>query len=226
VIPDLAFVYEELQQRALQPSFEQAYTELREAFEDRTGTFPVDHGKAGERAAAAWEHVLIADRLAIGLSQEMSDPGERELTETMCKAQLGLYELCAHGGHRYVHDGWRGASFLLMPRDDMHRNAMALPEANGVFLGRVLALPEGCTVLPGAIWLPGDAVPLLPNLVAQAQQREMSLQNFSYALLRMDHAFATLSRVKAAFAFRPEALDLQPTSGKTPRSLPRVVLRR
>jgi hypothetical protein len=66
-------------------------------------------------------------------------------------------------------------------------------------------------VLPGRVWLPEEALPLLPPIFRAARARGLGVDEVAEALLRMEHALATRSRIKPQVAFRPEGLDRRAT---------------
>jgi hypothetical protein len=205
VTPALSAVYEELLLRACQPPFDQRASAWRAEFEHRTGSFPADHPNRSARDGAGWEDALVLGGLADAVGASLEDAAEQALSQVIARAQRGLFELASHNKHPFLRDLWDGGAFLLLARDEVGR---AAGDTGGtVFLGRVVAGVDGCAVLPGLVWLPSESVPLLGPLVEGGKARGMELDDFAEALLRMDHALATMSRVKAQFAFRLEHLD-------------------
>jgi hypothetical protein len=71
---------------------------------------------------------------------------------------------------------------------------------------RLVATAEGCVVLPGAVFHPVDALSAIEETLGVAKQRSLERDEVLDALLRMEHAFRTLTRVKVAYAYRPAAL--------------------
>lgn len=192
--------------RAAAPPFADASELARRAFFERTGAFPESHDKAAERLDAAWEDALVGGSLARAIAPTFEDPSERALAFVIARAQRGLFEVRRRGDARYLRDRLRGASFVLLPRDEIARSPLAIDDEAVAFVGRVVAAQDGCTVLPGFVFLPSEALPHLPALLAEANARGMAREALADAMLRMDHALATMSRVKAAYAFRVEAL--------------------
>lgn len=210
-------MYDELVARACAPPFEARAKSLRLAFERHTGAFADDHPGRAARDAAGWEDALVRGGLATEIAETLDDPAEQSLAQIMARAQRGVFEVVSGERLPYVRDRWGGAAFLLLARDDVGRAAAAARGADAsVFVGRVVAGVDGCAVLPGLVWLPSESLPLIDGLADRADARGMGVDDFADALLRMDHALATMSRVKAAHAFRLEAVALagEPRSGR------------
>jgi hypothetical protein len=224
VTPTLSAVYEELVERAARPPFASAAEAGRAAFFARTGALPDDHPQFAARLAAAWEDALVQAAhpdqgpLAVGtpliatVGQTLEDEAERDIAALLAAGQRGLFEVRATGEHRFLFDHLRGGSFLLLRNDELGRTAPRRPRdpAPGLIVGRLVGAYDGCTLLPGLIFLPPDATPLLPPILAEARTRGLGDDAVLDALLRMDHTLHTLSRVKAGFAFRSASL---PTIG-------------
>ncbi len=89
------------------------------------------------------------------------------------------------------------------------RLELALTSKKGgrpLWQARLVATAEGCVVLPGAIFHPVDALSPIENTLRVAKERSLERDEVLDALLRMEHAFRTLTRVKLAYAYRPAAL--------------------
>jgi hypothetical protein len=225
-------VYDELLARAAVPPFRDAAERRRRAFFGRTGQLGDDHPAFAARLAAAWEDALVGRNGGIGasasascladtLGETLEDEAERDIAHLLARGQRGLFELCAEGEHRFVHDHLGGGSFLLLRGDPVGRSARGDAKSSrqgdadvGFVIGRVIGAYDGCTLLPGLVWLPAEASSLLPALLAEARQRQLGRDEILDALLRMDHALMTLSRVKVSFAFRAASL---PPAHETPR---------
>jgi hypothetical protein len=206
VTPALSAVYEELLARASRPPHESHSETWRAAFEARTGVFDAEHASYDARVAAGWEDALIAGGLALAIARELEDQAEQTLATVLARAQRGVFRPETVGKHHAVRELWGGGLFLLLPRDEVSRADGT--HGDTVFVGRIVAGTDGCAVLPGRVWLPGEATPLLDALLEEADVRGMDADAFADAILRMDHAYATLSRVKVGYAFRAAALAL------------------
>jgi hypothetical protein len=119
------------------------------------------------------------------------------------------------GSHRIAKDVLGGASFLVLPRDDIGREVLALGgEDAPLFEARIVAASDGCAMLPGIIFHPPDATPLIDGICGAAEKRGMSSADLCDALLRMQHTFRNLSRVKIGYAYKVEALtSVTPSEG-------------
>lgn len=205
VIPALTAVYDELLLRASAPPFEPLAQQFRHAFEARTGLVPPEHPSRSDRDAAAWEDALIAGGLALQIAATFEDPSERSLLHVFSRAHRGIFLPILEGKMACLHDLWGGGCFLLLPRDDIGR---AFREIQGTpFAGRLVAGADGCAVLPGRVWLPEAALPLLPEIFKAARTRAMETDALVEAVLWMEHLLATMSRIKPQYAFRAEGLD-------------------
>ena len=67
--------------------------------------------------------------------------------------------------------------------------------------------PFVVALLPGAVFHPVDATAAIPPVLTAARQRALSAGDTLDALLRMQRTLRSLSRVKAAYAYRVEALS-------------------
>lgn len=203
--PELSAVYDELLERAARLDRPRA---LRERFFERTGRVDPDHAAAAERDRAAWEDALVTGGLAREFGAELDDPAERELARALAGAQRGLFVFENETSRVIASDLWSGAKFLIVASDDVGRELARLDRDAGAPLcqARVAATRDGASVLPGAIFHPADARPAIERTLAAAHERALDTDAVLDALLRMEHAWRTLSRVKVGYAYRPEAL--------------------
>jgi hypothetical protein len=167
----------------------------------------IDTRESEERLRAAWDDVLTRGGLAAEIADALDDPGERALARVLSRAHRGVFRLTVQNGHGIVVDAVSGASFLLIRRDDIGRAVAATSDETALFEARVVAAADGCAMLPGVIFHPADATSHIHRIIATARQRGMSEDDLCDALLRMHHAFSTLSRVKIAYAYKLEALS-------------------
>ena len=222
--PALSAVYDELLARAAVAPFRDSSERLRRAFFDRTGVVDEEGLTFAVRLAAAWEDVLIGRDaeggcLAETLGGTLEDEAERDIAHLLARGQRGLFELQKEGDVRFLYDHLAGGSFLLLRGDPLGRATAGGDEGRSLVVGRLVGAYDGCTLLPGPIWLPATATPLLPDLLTEARARALARDTILDALLRMDNALATLSRVKPAFAFRVQSLPFaHRTEGKAPKA--------
>jgi len=208
VTPALFAVYDELLNRAAAPPVEARARALRDAFLRRTSALPLLESVQEDRMVAAWDDALTTGGLASELAPGFKDAAERALAKVMRRAHRGVFRLERVGVHPVAFDLVSGASFVLLPRDDMARNLAAdLDRDAPLFEARIVAAADGCACLPGVIFHPPDASALIDQIVVAGRQRGMGRDALCDALLRMQNAFSRLSRVKIGYAYRVEALD-------------------
>lgn len=205
--PVLWAVYDELVERAAAPPVEPRARAWTLEFLERTGHFPSDHACAQYRLAAAWEDALCRGGFARELLPSLTDAAEKSLALLLTRAHRGIFQFDFVAGHQTVHDLWSGASFLLVARDDIGREVPG-DNLGGICQGRVVAAADGCAILPGVVFHSADATGDIHRVLQVAAERQLDTDSICDALLRMDHALRTLSRVRASYAYRPEALKL------------------
>lgn len=203
--PVLAAVYEELVDRAHLPPYAERANAMVRDFLGRTGILPADHPQSPFRLAAAWEDALCRGGLAASLATELEDPAERNLALLLTRNQRGVFRFETLGGRHFVHDLWSGSSFILLARDDIGR---AIPDDNlgSLCIGRVVGASDGCAFLPGAVFQDPQASGAIESLIQAAAERDMDGDDLFDRLLRMDYTLRTMSRPRAAYAYRVEGL--------------------
>jgi len=196
-----------------------AVTRLREAFAARTGAFAPDDGWFEERIKAFWGHAVTAGRLGRLVEDQLSEV-QRGWLGPLERAHRGLFKMGGQDGELLV-DIWSGVELEVQTMDDAS-HAELEAGAGLLFDGRVVGADDPFTValLPGAVFHPRDATPCVEPVLAAARSRGLSTNDTLDALLRMHRALRSLSRVKATYAYRPEALSPQAPV------LPHAVVRR
>ena len=206
--PALSAVYDELLTRASAPGERERSAALRAAFFRRTSSStPGGAAEPEDRERAAWDDALTSGGLAHDLAASLDDPSERSLARVLSRAHRGVFRMGLAGTQRAVHDVMSGASFLVLPRDDIGREVLAVGEDEALFEARIVAASDGCAMLPGIIFHPPDATPLIGEILLAGKQRGLSRPELCDALLRMQHTFRNLSRVKMSYAYKVEALS-------------------
>jgi hypothetical protein len=207
VTPALTAVYDELLARASAPPHAERALALRDAFLSRTSSSSRAAAEPEDRFRAAWDFALTAGGLAAELADGFEDPSERALARVLSRAHRGVFRMSLLAEHRIAHDVLSGASFVVLPRDDIGREVLALGgEDSPLFEARIVAATDGCAMLPGIVFHPPDATPLILELVPRAEGRGLSRDELCDALLRMQHTFRNLSRVKIGYAYKLDAL--------------------
>ena len=78
-----------------------------------------------------------------------------------------------------------------------------LRHGGGLCDARLVASEAGeVALLPGVFFTPEDATPFALEVLVEGRARGLALEEVGDALLLMEHRLATLSRVKAGFAYR------------------------
>ena len=206
--PELDAVYAELLERASRPPHDEQSRHLRERFLERCGRFEPDHPAAAVRESAAWEDALVRGGLLHVLASELEDAAERAVAVALLHSQRGVFAFERVDGQLLAIDLWSRAQFIVVARDGIGRDVASA----GVHYdsppcqARVLATAEGVVVLPGAIFHPADARTAIEGALADARKRQLDTDQALDALLRMEHAWQTMSRVKVAYAYRADSM--------------------
>jgi hypothetical protein len=206
--PELDAVYAELLERASRPPHDRASRSLRERFLERCGRFEPDHPAAAARDSAAWEDALVRGGLLHALAAELEDAAERAIAVALLHSQRGVFAFERLDDRLLAVDLWSRAQFIVVPRDGIGRDVATA----GVHYdsppcqARVVATAEGVAVLPGAIFHPADARGAIEGALADARKRRLDTDHALDALLRMEHTWQTMSRVKVAYAYRTNSM--------------------
>jgi hypothetical protein len=205
---------DEMLARAALPAWRERTATMRAEFEARTGAFssPNPEAKGGleggffeARSAAFWDDALTRRAFGRALALEISQEA-RAAVEPLARAHRGIFRVEPLPDAFLLVDEWSGAEFVVRPPLAGLRDALAC--AASLVDGRVVGLcGEGrIELLPGAVFHAADALVPMRALLPEARARDLATHDLCDALLRMDHALRSLSRVKAAFAYRKEAL--------------------
>jgi hypothetical protein len=180
---------------------------LRAAFEARTGAFAPDDAWFEERIRAFWCDAVTTGRLGRAVQDEL-DEAQRRCLSPLERAHRGLFR--AEGD--VLVDVWSGAELEASVVEDASRAELDASSGQ-LFDARVVGLDDPFTValLPGAVFHARDATPCIEPVLAAARSRKLSCGETLDALLRMQRALRSLSRVKVAYAYRVEALSLTAT---------------
>jgi hypothetical protein len=185
--------------------------EMRATFEARAGAFTPDDPWFEARSRAFWCDAVTRGRFGREVEGELDEASRRWLPP-LERAHRGLFRA---EGRRLV-DVWSGVELLLDEVDEESRAELDAA-AGQVFDARVAAgaSPLSIALLPGAIFHPPDATAPIGAVLDAARARDLSTDAALDALLRMEQRLRSLSRVKAAYAYRVEALDA-PASPASP----------
>ena len=195
---------------------------LRAAFEARTGAFSAEDPWFEERIRAFWADAVTSGRLGRAVEADLDEAAQAVLP-ALERAHRGLFRA---EGDTLV-DVWSGAELVVGVVDEASRAELDASSGE-LFDARVVARsdPFEVVLLPGAVFHPRVATASIEPVLAAARAREMSTADTLDALLRMQRALRSLSRVKPAYAYRVEALSPQApaiphppvrTPGRAPR---------
>jgi hypothetical protein len=175
---------------------------LREDFAARTGAFGPEDPWFDVRSAAFWDSVAcspFAERLAEGCGDEV-----REGTRALRRAHRGLFRVRAEGGSFVLACVVTGIELAI----DAPTGGLldALTRAEGLVDGRVAGSQDEVLLLPGALFHPPHATEAIAALLPLAEARALEKDALLDALLKMELALRTLSRVRPSFAYREASL--------------------
>jgi hypothetical protein len=197
--------------------------EMRAAFEARAGAFAPEDPWFEERSRAFWCDAVTRGRFGREVEGELR-ADERRWLGPLERAHRGLFQRRpALGGPRPRSDGevlvdvWSGAEMVVTALDEESRAELEA-SAGQLLDGRVVGAdePPVATLLPGAVFHPRQATEAIEAVLEAARASHMATHDTLDALLRMERTLRALSRVKTAYAYRPEALSAQPSGGQRP----------
>jgi hypothetical protein len=200
---DFFALYDRIVTLAAEPAHAARVAEMRQVFEACTGAFgPLDPWFE-VRSRAFWDDALTRQ----GFAREPALPPEaRPWVDAMDRAHRGLFRVDRRDSMQVLVDLWSGAEFVVTYADASSR--AALQAAAGLFDARLVGLDDPVTLvlLPGALFHPEDATLAIETVLVAARASGIGEHDVFDALLRMERNFRSLSRVKASYAYRPEAL--------------------
>jgi len=177
----------------------------REAFQRRTGAFGPEDAWFEVRSRAFWDDALTSGGLA-----ELADEAPEEArawSGALARAHRGLFVVVEREDEAMVlKDLLSGAELFVDDVDPGTKDA--LEAAGAPFDGRVVAggAPIVSALLPGAVYHSEDAREPIAKVLEAARARGIGHVETLDALLRMELSLRSLSRVKASYAYRAEAL--------------------
>jgi hypothetical protein len=176
---------------------------MRAGFEARAGAFVPEDPWFEERSRAFWCDAVTAGRFGREVRGQLSED-ERAWLGPLERAHRGLFR--AEGA--LLVDEWSGAELVVTSMDEASRAELDAA-AGQLFDARVVGNDEPYVValLPGAVFHPRDATAAIAPVLAAAHARSLPTADTLDALLRMARTLRSLSRVKAAYAYRPDALS-------------------
>jgi hypothetical protein len=186
-------------------------SEARAAFQARTGAFGPEDAWFEARSRAFWDDATTTGGLAPLAEGAAADA--RAWIPAFARAHRGLFlvnERPRDDDATVLSCLLTGAAFFV---DDVEPGTRdALEAATAPFDGRVVAAgpptssPLRVALLPGAVFHPADAARPIAKVLEVARTKGLSREQTLDALLRMELSLRALSRVKASYAYRTEAL--------------------
>jgi hypothetical protein len=176
--------------------------ELRRVFESSTGAFVPEDPWFEERSRAFWCDAVTRGRFGRDVQQELAE-SERLFLPQLERAHRGLFRT---DGSVLV-DVWSGAELLPTLLEDDSRAELDAA-AGQLFDARVVGAenPTVVALLPGAVFHPQHATAAIESVLTAARTAALSTNDTLNALLRMERTLRSLTRVKAAYAYRADAL--------------------
>ncbi len=185
-------------------SFAARVSEARGAFQSRTGAFGPEDPWFEARSRAFWDFATTSGGLA---HLAAAVPGAGAWVPALARAHRGLFVVEEREDDAIALRCLLSGVVLFV--DDVEPGTRdALAAASAPFDGRVVAggSPIQCALLPGAVFHPEDAAAPIRKVLDAARAKELARDATLDALLRMELSLRALSRVKASYAYRPEAL--------------------
>jgi hypothetical protein len=188
---------------------------MRVRFEERTGAFAPEDDWFEERSRAFWSDAVTRMKFGREIEGDLT-AGERRWLTPLERSHRGLFR--ANG--RVLVDAWSGAELAVTDVDEASRAELDAA-AGQLFDARVVGFSGAgamdrwteeadsgwvVALLPGAVFHPRDATAAIDPVLAAARARGLATDDVLDALLRMERMLRSLSRVKAAYAYRPDAL--------------------
>jgi hypothetical protein len=176
--------------------------EMRAQFEARTGAFAAEDPWFEERSRAFWSDAVTRMRFGREVEAQLTREQVAWL-QPLERAHRGLF----HADGAVLVDVWSGAELAPSLLEDASRAELEAA-AGQLFDARVVGIDSPCVIalLPGAVFHPRQASAAIEPVLAAARAAALSTDDTLDALLRMERLLRSLSRVKAEYAYRPEAL--------------------
>jgi hypothetical protein len=197
--------YEEMVHLAGRPEHGPRLAEMRRVFVEKTGDFGPENPWFEARSRAFWDDALTHQGFAQEVATEVREEA-RAWVAGLMRAHRGLFRAVRRHERMTLVDVWGGAEFLVDEIDQASYDA--IEAATAPFDGHIAARkdPLSIALLPGAIFHPAEAQDALEAVLSAARAQKLETPQVLDALLRMELSLRTLSRVKPAYAYRPEAL--------------------
>jgi hypothetical protein len=177
--------------------------QMRARFEALTGAYAPDDAWFEERSRAFWCDAVTRGRFGREVEPELAEE-ERVWLGPLEHAHRGLFRTVGN----VLEDVWSGAEIVLTLVDDASRAELDAG-AGQLVDARVVGTddPPVVALLPGAIFHSREATEAILPVLVEGHARSLPTHDVLDALLRMERTLRALSRVKVAYAYRPDALS-------------------
>jgi hypothetical protein len=180
--------------------------DARTAFEARTGAFCPEDPWFEARSRAFIDDALTRKEVLSGLAPRLP-PEAQPWLEPFARAHRGLFTVEDEDGDvLLVRDLYSGVELYVTNLDES--TEIALDAARGLFDARLVGFadPPCVGVLPGPVFHAEESTPHITEVVMAAKAMGLPAAEALDALLRMEHKYRSLSRMKPAYAYKKEAL--------------------
>lgn len=220
--------------------------DARAAFEARTGAFRPEDPWFEARSRAFIDDALAQKHVLAGIEPRL--PAEaRPWIAPFARAHRGLFSVEGDDGNALVvRDLFSGVELYVTDLDES--TTIALDAARGLFDVRLVGFDDArlgacddvppceparrqpCVgVLPGLVFHAEESTPHIEEVVVAAKAMGLRAGAALDALLRMEHKYRSLARMKPAYAYKKEALaparSAPEDSGVRPSATDRARLR-
>ena len=178
----------------------------RATFEARTGSYRPEDPWFEARSRAFLDDALTRKDVLDGLAPELPEEA-RAWLPSFARAHRGLFSVEEDDGDvLLVRDIYSGVELYVTDLDES--TAIALDAARGLFDARLVGAADPTCVgaLPGPVFHAEESTPHIEEVVKAAKAMGLSAGDALDALLRMEHKYRSLSRMKPAYAYKKEAL--------------------
>jgi hypothetical protein len=175
---------------------------MRARFEAATGAFTPDDPWFEARSRAFWCDAVTRGRFGREVAEALT-PAERTWLAPLERSHRGLFR--AEG--LLLRDIWSGAELTVTLIDEPSRAELDA-SAGQLVDARVVGSfdPPVVAFLAGAVFHPPEATGAIGPVLEAARSMALATDDALDALLRMERTLRSLARVKAAYAYRPDAL--------------------
>jgi hypothetical protein len=200
--------YDAFVAQGISPRHEARVREMQAAFQQRAGVFGPDDPWFESRSRAFWDHAVTQASFVGAVGGELA-PEHTAWGSPFVRAHRGLFRSHTEDDAMVLEDVWGGAEFIVTDVEPTMRRALESGEClvDGRLVAASAEAPLSIALLPGALFHPPEATEAVSVVLMAARAQPLDTHTVLDALMRMELQFASLSRMKASFAYRPDALS-------------------